>query len=245
MFDDPDSFQAFEELACRRRSVRNFLQEPLPEGMLERLLDCARWAPSGYNLQPTHFLIVDDEAIKPALQEACLGQRQVAEAPVTVVFVGDPDVVSAHFERVLALEREVGAMNDGYEAFLRTLIPAAFERGPMGLSGLVKRLYPAFMRPFKPVPEVPAGAMRFWVTKQVMLAAMNFMLAASAAGLATVPMEGFDESRVKKLLGIPSRKVVPVLIPVGKSSGEDPKKSRLPLSALTARNRWGEGELIS
>lgn len=238
MSEPPASFADFEELARKRRAVRGFSATPLEEGLLERLLDCARWAPSGYNLQPTRFLVVDDPELKPALREACLGQRQVEEAPVTVVFVGDVDVMSANFERVLAMEREVGAMNDGYEAFLRKLMPLAFDRGPLGLMGWVKRVYPALMRPFKPVPEVPAGAMRYWVAKQVMLASMNFMLAATAAGLATVPMEGFDESRVKRLLGIPARQVVPVLIPVGHAVDAEQRKSRIPLDDLTDRNRW-------
>jgi len=154
------------------------------------------------------------------------------------VLVGDPDAVRANFERVLAMEREVGAMNDGYETFLRGLIPKAFDRGPLGLTGWIKRLYPTLMRPFKPVPEVPAGNMRFWLTKQAMLTAMNFMLAATAAGLATVPMEGFDESRVKRLLGIPSGHVVPLLIPVGLPAAGEARKSRLPLSDLMLRNRY-------
>ncbi len=238
MSETPDALQAFENLVRRRRAVRQFAEGPLPEGVLERLLDCARWAPSGYNLQPTQFLVVDDDELKPGLREACLGQRQLAEAPATVVFIGDPDAVRANFDRVLAMEREVGAMNDGYEAFLRELIPKAFDRGPLGVAGWVKRHYPSLMRTFKPVPEVPAGNMRFWLTKQAMLAAMNFMLAATAAGLATVPMEGFDESRVKRLLGIPRGHVVPLLVPVGHPVDGESKKSRLPLSDLTLRNRY-------
>ena len=83
--------------------------------------------------------------------------------------------------------------------------------------------------------------MRNWLTKQVMLAAMNFMLAASAAGLGTVPMEGFDESRVKALLGIPARHVVPVLVPVGVAADGELRKSRLPLDEMVHRNRWTDG----
>ena len=56
---------------------------------------------------------------------------------------------------------------------------------------------------------------RFWLAKQVMLCAMNLMLAAEAAGLSTLPMEGFDEGRVRKVLGIPRTQVVPVIVAVG------------------------------
>ena len=234
----PDALTAFEELARGRRAVRQFADEPLPEGVLDRLLDCARWAPSGYNLQPVHWVVVDDPALKGPLREACLGQRQAEEAPATVVFVGDADVVARNFERVLAAERELGAMNEGYEAFLRNLIPLAFDRGPAGLAGLAKGAYARAARPFKPVPDVPAASMRFWLTKQVMLSAMNFMLAASAAGLGTVPMEGFDETRVKRVCGIPARHVVPIVVPVGVPADGELKKSRLPLEELVHRNRW-------
>lgn len=234
----PDALTAFEELARSRRAVRQFADAPLPEGVLDRLLDCARWAPSGYNLQPTQLVVVDEPALKGPLQEACLGQRQVEDAPATVVFVGDADVIGRNFERVLAAEREAGAMNEGYEAFLRKLVPLAFGRGPAGLGGLAKGAYVRAARPFKPVPDVPAAAMRFWLTKQVMLSAMNFMLAATAAGLGTVPMEGFDESRVKRVCGIPARHVVPVVIPVGVPADGELKKTRLPLDELVHRNRW-------
>ena len=91
-----------------------------------------------------------------------------------------------------------------------------------------------------PVPEVPAVHGRVWATRQAMLAAMAFMLAASAAGLATLPMEGFDERRVRRLLRIPRRFVVPVVIPVGYAAdgGERPRKTRLPLGRVLHRDRW-------
>jgi nitroreductase len=71
-----------------------------------------------------------------------------------------------------------------------------------------------------------------------MLSAMTFMLAAKAAGLSTVPMEGFDESRVKKVLGIPAHHIVPVVIPVGYSDTAHLKKSRIPLADMTHYNGW-------
>ena len=67
---------------------------------------------------------------------------------------------------------------------------------------------------------------------------MNFMIAAEAAGLATCPMEGFDERRVQKALGIP-RHYLPILVtPVGYSAEGDPAKTRLPLEHLVHRDRW-------
>src|SRR5271170_6535096 len=79
----------FESLAKSRRAVRHFKPDPVPTELLERLIDVARWAPSGYNLQPTHFVLVTDPAVKSALVPACLRQRQVAQAPAVVVIAGD------------------------------------------------------------------------------------------------------------------------------------------------------------
>lgn len=41
-----------EEALLSRRSIRAFLPEPVPHATLRRLLDVARWAPSGSNIQP-------------------------------------------------------------------------------------------------------------------------------------------------------------------------------------------------
>ena len=65
----------------------------MPPALLDELLEAARWAPSGFNLQPTHFVVVTDPAAKAKLCPACMKQRQVLEAGATVVFTGDRRVV--------------------------------------------------------------------------------------------------------------------------------------------------------
>src|SRR5690606_30898737 len=83
-----DTLAAFEALARSRRATRHFRPDPVPADLLTRLIDTARWAPSGYNLQPTHFVLVTDPAVRQKLSVACLGQRPVAEAPAVVVLTG-------------------------------------------------------------------------------------------------------------------------------------------------------------
>ena len=56
--------ESFETLVRSRRATRRFKRDPIPDGLLARVLDTARWAPSGYNLQPTHFVVVTDPALK-------------------------------------------------------------------------------------------------------------------------------------------------------------------------------------
>jgi len=230
----------FESLAKSRRSVRNFRPDPLPPELLDRLIDIARWAPSGYNLQPTHFVVVTDPSVKARLVPACLKQRQIAEAPAVVVITGDRRVAENNFQDMMAMEKSLGSIDETYERLLRKIMPLVFGQGPLGLSWLAKATAAPILGLFTPTPSIPAVFKRFWLTKQTMLCAMTLMLAASSAGLATLPMEGFDERRVRRVLGIPRSQIVPVVIAIGYAGETDLglKKSRLPLERFIHRNGW-------
>ena len=228
----------FQRLAVARRAVRGFKTDPLPEGMLERLLDAARWAPSGYNLQPTHFLTVTDAALKAPLRVACMDQKQIEQAPATVIFVGDRRVATNNFKHMIAHEEQAGSLHPKYREALEKYVALAFHTGPAGLGWLWKATLPAVMRVGTPMPELPAIHRRYWLAKQVSLSAMVFMLAATAAGLGTCPMEGFDETRVKRLLKIPSHMVVVMVVPVGYSADGPQSRTRLPLEKHIHRNGW-------
>ena len=78
----------FYEVIKTRRSVRSFSDEPIPEEVLERVLNAARIAPSGSNRQPTRLIVVKDAAARKALVPLCHGQRFVGEAPVVIVACG-------------------------------------------------------------------------------------------------------------------------------------------------------------
>jgi nitroreductase len=228
----------FEKLVLARRSVRKFLPTAIPEALMARLLDAARWAPSGYNLQPTHFTVVTDPELKKKLHPACLFQRQILDAPAVVVFSGDREVAVNNFDAILELDTAAGGVSPEYAAMLRKFVDLSFSRGPIGTGWFFKMIGSPLMRLYKPTPEVPAVEKKVWLVKQVMLTSMNFMLAAKAAGLDTVPMEGFDPSRVGRILNIPRTHVIPVVIPVGYAPDEKRVKTRLPLARLAHFNRW-------
>lgn len=230
--------EQFESLAKSRRSVRHFTDQPVSRELLTRLLEIAHWAPSGYNLQPTHFLVVTEAATKERLCHACMDQAQIREAGAVVVFAGDRRVVESNFERVLAADREAGGIDERYEGLLRKVIPLAFGHGPAGFGWLWKATLLPLVRLARPIPSMPAIHKRYWLTKQVLLTAMNFMLAARAAGLGTVPMEGFDEGRVKRVLGIPRHWIVPLVIPVGYPAEQKLTKTRLPVEERIHWESW-------
>lgn len=229
----------FELLARSRRAVRHFKPDPIDRELLERCLDCARWAPSGYNLQPTHMTVIAEAAQRKQLRHACMDQAQITEAPATIVFSGDRRAPTHNFEAVLERDRAAGAISADYETKLRRFVPLAFARGPLGLGWLWKALLPPWLRMVTPLPTFPAVEPRYWLAKQASLAAMNFMLAARSAGLATVPMEGFDEQRVARIAGLPDWHVVILVVPVGHAADQHLTKTRLPLESMVHWGRFG------
>ncbi len=62
--------ESFYQLIKERRTVREFSDEPIPEGVLEHCLLAAGTAPNGANKQPWHFVVVQDADIKKKIREA-------------------------------------------------------------------------------------------------------------------------------------------------------------------------------
>ena len=62
--------EAFRELMARRRTVRDFASDPIPEGVVEACIEAAARAPSGANQQPWHFAVVRSGEVKRRIREA-------------------------------------------------------------------------------------------------------------------------------------------------------------------------------
>jgi len=61
---------AFFEEMNRRRTVREFSPRPVPRDLIELALRAAGTAPNGANLQPWHFAVIGDPAVKRRIREA-------------------------------------------------------------------------------------------------------------------------------------------------------------------------------
>lgn len=77
----------FFKVVAARRSVRKFLPEPVPRGVLEKMAAAGIEAPSGMNMQDRHYIIVDDPAVLGELRTV---SQALATAPAAVVMVVDP-----------------------------------------------------------------------------------------------------------------------------------------------------------
>lgn len=67
----------FADVIRQRRSTRKF--EPgraVDRSVLERIVDCGRWAPSGANVQCWDFIVVDDPATREDVRQVFLRQAQ-------------------------------------------------------------------------------------------------------------------------------------------------------------------------
>lgn len=89
------------ETIMNRKSIRRYKSDPIPEKVLTRVLEAARWAPSGKNLQPWKFIVVRDEHLRQELAAASAHQFFMAEAPVTIVACGYPEESYAHMGRYM------------------------------------------------------------------------------------------------------------------------------------------------
>jgi nitroreductase len=63
---DYDSLLA---LVKKRRSIRRFKPDPIPDDYIEKIIDVARWAPSGFNMQPWEFVVVRKPELKKKIVE--------------------------------------------------------------------------------------------------------------------------------------------------------------------------------
>ncbi len=83
-----DVFEATE----KRRSIRKFKPDAIPDEHLKRILKTAHEAPSGGNRQPWKFIVVKDAETKKELAMAADHQAFIADAGVVITTLGDPAI---------------------------------------------------------------------------------------------------------------------------------------------------------
>ena len=72
--------KSFYQQMSKRRSVRDFSPQPVPASVLEDAILAAGTAPSGANMQPWHFVVVQDAEVKQKIREAAeIEERELYE----------------------------------------------------------------------------------------------------------------------------------------------------------------------
>lgn len=60
-------YDGFLELVKARRSIRGFKPDPIPDDYVDKIIEAARFAPSGANSQPWEFIVIKDQATKDGI----------------------------------------------------------------------------------------------------------------------------------------------------------------------------------
>lgn len=105
----------------RRYSCRNFDTSPLDRKMVETVLEAARWAPNGGNLQPWRFVVVLNIDLRRTLARAAFGQGFIAQAPVVIVVCAVADENAREYG---ARGRELYCLQDTAAAAQNMLLSA-------------------------------------------------------------------------------------------------------------------------
>jgi nitroreductase len=83
---------ALLDLMRSRRSVRRYTPEPVPDEMLQQILEAGRWAPSANNQQPWAFIVLQDDEMRGNVAQHATyflaRQARVEEAPLLIVLCG-------------------------------------------------------------------------------------------------------------------------------------------------------------
>ncbi len=80
---------AFDDLLGKRRSIRRFRPDPVPEAALDAILAAVQTGPSAGHLQAFRVVVVRDPGTRARLQAAALNQDSVGHAPLVLVFCAD------------------------------------------------------------------------------------------------------------------------------------------------------------
>lgn len=209
----------FFDAIKRRRSIRRFTDEKIPDEFIERALDAAVWAPNSSNAQTWNFYWVRDEEKKSALKVACLSQSAARSATELIVVTANPRLLRRSQPYLVKWTRDAGAPRP-VQMYYEKIIPASYQWGWFNLLGLLKWAGFKLAGIFRPVPRRPAFKSDVYevAIKSAALAAENFVLAIAAQDFDSCMMEGFDEVRVRRAIGISRAERVVMVIGVGKAA---------------------------
>ena len=183
--------QAIQE----RRATPSFDGTPIPAEDLRQILEAGLQAPSGYNMQPWRFIVVQSLEQKKRLRAASYNQGKVEEASAVIVACGDADGWRKDLDLMLEQGRK-GGMPESYAAQAQISVPN-------------------YLSSFN------TAQMQGWLNKMVMLAFTHMMLMAEVMGYDTAPMEGFEQDKVHEVLRLPLSYWVVALLAIGHGKGPD------------------------
>jgi nitroreductase len=210
-------------------SAREFSGDPLPDATLYRILDRARFAPSGGNRQGWRVIVVRDRATREALAalnrpaaKRYAAQVQNGENPWNTI--DPPRVDAATIERTEAPARLTEPVLKAAAVLvvcvdLKVVASTDCELDRVG---------------------VISGASIYPFVWNVLLAARQEGYGGTITTLAVA-----QEPKIQALLGIPSHVAVAAVMPLGKPAKPLTRLKRKPVEEFAVRERWGGAPLAA
>jgi nitroreductase len=215
----------FDDIIHFRRSNRAFQGDiEVPDDIIAKALGHAMLSPNSSNMQLWEFHHIASKDMMHAFVPLCLDQGAAATAKHLVVFVTRQDLWKQRAEwniRMIesTIDGEITNFQKAGIKYYRNLMPLMYMRDPFGFMGIFRKTLSFFMGLKGPFFRAGGAAQqRITVHKSCALAAQTFMLSIASQGFHTCPMEGFDEKRVKKKLGLPRGAEINMIIAVGKGT---------------------------
>jgi len=187
--------KALPDAIRERRATPSFDGSEIPAADLRQILDAGLHAPSGYNVQPWRFIVVQSAEQKKRLRAASFNQAKVEEASAIIVCCGDADGWRRDADEIIRMGTESG-MPESYSSQLKSFV-----------TNLLSSLN--------------TDQMHGWLNKQVAMATAHMMLMAEVMGYDTAPMEGFEQEKVSEVLRLPLSYWVVELLAIGRLHGPD------------------------
>lgn len=200
-----------------RRSVRIYDKTKVKESDMMQCLELALLSPNSSNLQPWEFYWVKDPNKKNKLIDYCLGQPAAKTAQELIVCVARPDHWKLNTKSMLDMFKDKD-LPDAVSTYYKKIVPLAYNQGFLGLFGIIKKISIFFIGLRKSIPREPTSIndMKIWAHKSTALACQTLMLALRAFGYDSCPMEGIDSFRIKKMLKLPKKAQICMVISAGK-----------------------------
>lgn len=208
------------EIMQTTRAVRRLRPDPIPDDVLQRVLQAATWGPSGGNRQPWRVIVVREPETKRTLQSQYLTLWTAYAARSRAQFAGLPEPLRARAEKSLAAGDYLAAH------FAEVPIVLVFCFDPGGLAITDAKLSR---------PSVVGGASLY-------PSVQNALLACRAEGLGCVltTLLCAEEAKLRPVFGLPEpwcfSAFVPIGYPVGRGHGP---LARRPVADMAFSEKWG------
>jgi len=195
----------FKDIVRNRRAIRQYEPRPVPEDVIQELLEIIRFSVSAMNLQPWKIKVVSDQETKEKVFAATFGLEQIRVCSHALILCADVDYPSiiARLDRAMAAAGVPADRRESTVAFATQLT------GDM-------------------TPDQRLA----WSREQVHIALGNAVNGAYSLGLGACPMTAFDPTVLGRALGLPETLMPTAIVTVGYAAEEGAPKVRHPVSDI-------------